>query len=252
MQPAINVLLREACASGVKDVVVSEVVIANKQTGTLPSFHTVFGSSFAQCVSTDGGVFQCTICLPIKQLSIAHRGRLALLTSQLHYPPARLFHKIAGHSEFPSGMEGVVDDVTSHIAASVDKDFPGLEGRSLHVSLVHNPSHLEVVGCVAAGKTRAKMKSGSKAMCLQASTSTNASGNGAKEGGRGMWRWPFTCRMVWGGLSLLTMAWSCLVICMALGFSRSMVMQPLQVKGSSLRHCPCPSIRASMSGVLCT
>lgn len=60
-----------------------------------------------------------------------------------------------------------MDDVTSHIASSVIKEFPGLEGRSLHVSLLPNPSHLEVVGCVAAGKTRAKIKGGSKAACLQ-------------------------------------------------------------------------------------
>ena len=58
------------------------------------------------------------------------------------------------------------------------KVFPGMgteeDGRdkSLHVSLVHNPSHLEVVGCVAAGKTRAKIHGGSKAMCLQVSQST--------------------------------------------------------------------------------
>jgi 2-oxoglutarate dehydrogenase complex dehydrogenase (E1) component-like enzyme len=30
------------------------------------------------------------------------------------------------------------------------------EQGKLHVSLLHNPSHLEIVGCVAAGKTRAK------------------------------------------------------------------------------------------------
>ena len=54
-----------------------------------------------------------------------------------------------------------MDDVTSHLAASVDKHYStttdaaapsGPGGRPpLRVSLLHNPSHLEIVGCVAAG-----------------------------------------------------------------------------------------------------
>ena len=104
-------------------------------------------------------------------MAIPHRGRLALLVSQLHYPAARLFHKISGFSEFPTSLEGVVDDVTSHIASSCDKVFPGTD-RLLHVSLLHNPSHLEVSGSVAAGKTRAKIDGGSNALCLQVITYT--------------------------------------------------------------------------------
>lgn len=55
----------------------------------------------------------------------------------------------------------MVDDVTSHLAASVDKHYSttnptdntaAAPGRPpLRVSLLHNPSHLEIVGCVAAG-----------------------------------------------------------------------------------------------------
>lgn len=58
-----------------------------------------------------------------------------------------------------------MDDVTSHIAASVDKRYTttnpsnpttddaavNASPPSLRVSLLHNPSHLEIVGSVAAG-----------------------------------------------------------------------------------------------------
>ena len=39
--------------------------------------------------------------------------------------------------------------------------------KSVHVSLLHNPSHLEIVGSVAAGKARAKRRDGSSAMAVQ-------------------------------------------------------------------------------------
>jgi probable 2-oxoglutarate dehydrogenase E1 component DHKTD1 len=44
---------------------------------------------------------------------------------------------------------GLIDDVTSHIATSA-------RCAGADVSLLHNPSHLEIIGSVAAGKARAK------------------------------------------------------------------------------------------------
>ena len=41
-----------------------------------------------------------------------------------------------------------------------------LSGGSLHVSLIHNPSHLEAVNPVAMGKVLAATHSGKKAMTL--------------------------------------------------------------------------------------
>lgn len=43
----------------------------------------------------------------------------------------------------------------------------GVKRKHLHISLLHNPSHLELIGAVAAGKARAKNDGGSKALCLQ-------------------------------------------------------------------------------------
>lgn len=65
-------------------------------------------------------------------------------------------------------MEGLVDDVTSHLAASLPKHYTTHQAPPpaaiqdetsstpsdpppLRVSLLHNPSHLEIIGCVAAG-----------------------------------------------------------------------------------------------------
>jgi probable 2-oxoglutarate dehydrogenase E1 component DHKTD1 len=46
-----------------------------------------------------------------------------------------------------------LDDVPSHIAQSVDLTF---DNKRVHVSLLHNPSHLEAANPIALGKTRAK------------------------------------------------------------------------------------------------
>ncbi|KAJ3399143.1 hypothetical protein HDU80_008229 [Chytriomyces hyalinus] len=87
-------------------------------------------------------------------IGMPHRGRLNLLTDLLKYNPASLFNKIKGNSEFPEDVPGA-GDVLSHVSQSVDLEYPG--GQSpVHVSLLHNPSHLEAINPVAAGKARAK------------------------------------------------------------------------------------------------
>ncbi|KAJ3228002.1 hypothetical protein HDU81_006369 [Chytriomyces hyalinus] len=87
-------------------------------------------------------------------IGMPHRGRLNLLTDLLKYNPASLFNKIKGNSEFPEDVPGA-GDVLSHVAQSVDLEYPGAESP-VHVSLLHNPSHLEAINPVAAGKARAK------------------------------------------------------------------------------------------------
>lgn len=117
----------------------------------LPAVHTVLAAAASASVS------DVVIGMP-------HRGRLAMLVSLLEYPAHKLFSKVHGHSEFPQGFRGV-DDVTSHIATSLDKRF-GAEGDSVHVSLLHNPSHLEIINAVTTGKVRAKNDAGAHAMAL--------------------------------------------------------------------------------------
>lgn len=102
-----------------------------------------------------------------------HRGRLNLLTDLLNFNPTALFHKVKGNSEFPDDIPAT-GDVLSHIgtsirtakntpdpslttiriAATVNLDY-GKE-KPIHVSMLHNPSHLEAANPVALGKARAK------------------------------------------------------------------------------------------------
>ncbi|CAI5727697.1 unnamed protein product [Hyaloperonospora brassicae] len=105
----------------------------------LPAVETVLHAC------TTSGVTDVVIGMP-------HRGRLALLVGSLEYPAHKIFHKVRGYSEFPDSFRGI-DDVSSHIATTVDKTYAG---KHVHVSLVHNPSHLEIINAVAAGKVRAK------------------------------------------------------------------------------------------------
>lgn len=99
-------------------------------------------------------------------IGMAHRGRLALLVSSLGYSLRKLFYKIQGNDDLPASVQGL-DDVTSHISASIDKTYGvGAGARKVHVSLLHNPSHLEAVNPVAVGKTRAKRDGGSSGMCV--------------------------------------------------------------------------------------
>lgn len=87
-------------------------------------------------------------------LCMPHRGRLNLLTGMMNFPPEKLFRKLRGIPEFPNEAKAT-GDVISHFISSVDFNTTG---KSLHVSLLPNPSHLEAVNPVSMGKTRAVMQ----------------------------------------------------------------------------------------------
>ncbi|XP_036143578.1 probable 2-oxoglutarate dehydrogenase E1 component DHKTD1, mitochondrial isoform X2 [Monomorium pharaonis] len=84
----------------------------------------------------------------------AHRGRLNLLTGLLNFPPEKLFHKLRGHSEFPDTAK-CTGDVISHLVTSTNLR---IDNKSLHVTMLRNPSHLEIVNPVSMGKTRGIMQ----------------------------------------------------------------------------------------------
>ncbi len=86
-------------------------------------------------------------------LGMPHRGRLNLLTSVMTKSYAAVFSEFQGESANPDDVQGS-GDVKYHLGVSADRDMPG--GRSIHLSLTANPSHLEAVNPVVAGKTRAK------------------------------------------------------------------------------------------------
>lgn len=87
------------------------------------------------------------ICMP-------HRGRLNFLTGMLDFPPEKLFRKLKGSSEFPDDAK-TVGDVASHLVSSTNLK---IDDKSLHVTMLRNPSHLEAVNPVSMGKTRGIMQ----------------------------------------------------------------------------------------------
>ncbi len=85
-------------------------------------------------------------------LGMAHRGRLNVLANVMGKPFQAIFHEFQGGSSSPEDVGGS-GDVKYHLGSSSDRVF---DGRSVHLSLTANPSHLECVNTVCLGKVRAK------------------------------------------------------------------------------------------------
>ncbi|MBL4616635.1 MAG: 2-oxoglutarate dehydrogenase E1 component [Robiginitomaculum sp.] len=87
-------------------------------------------------------------------LGMPHRGRLNVLTTVMGKAYSQVFNEFAGghtwgDDDYASG------DVKYHLGASSDREF---DGKSVHLSLTANPSHLEAVNPVVLGKVRAKQE----------------------------------------------------------------------------------------------
>ena len=82
----------------------------------------------------------------------AHRGRLTLLATVLGMPYRGILSKFQGNLNDPNEVLGS-GDVKYHLGVSSDREFLG---KKIHLSLTPNPSHLEAVDPVVAGKVRAK------------------------------------------------------------------------------------------------
>ncbi|RKQ68739.1 2-oxoglutarate dehydrogenase E1 component [Oceanibaculum indicum] len=85
-------------------------------------------------------------------VGMAHRGRLNVLTNFMGKPFRAVFSEFQGNPANPSDVQGS-GDVKYHLGTSTDREF---DGKSVHLSLTANPSHLEVVDAVVLGKVRAK------------------------------------------------------------------------------------------------
>lgn len=86
-------------------------------------------------------------------IGMAHRGRLCTLTKVMGKPYRALLAEFGGASAFPGDLD-VSGDVKYHMGYSSDKVTA--KGNKIHLSLTPNPSHLEAVNPVVAGKVRAK------------------------------------------------------------------------------------------------
>jgi 2-oxoglutarate dehydrogenase E1 component len=84
-------------------------------------------------------------------LAMAHRGRLNVLANIVGKRPREIFH------EFENALDPLREgrgDVKYHLGHSTN--WVTASGRTVHLSLCFNPSHLEFVNPVALGRVRAK------------------------------------------------------------------------------------------------
>ncbi len=86
-------------------------------------------------------------------LGLAHRGRLSTLTKVMQKPYRAVLSEFSGSSAFPDDLD-IAGDVKYHMGYSSNRVVK--TGQKIHLSLTPNPSHLEAVNPVVAGKVRAK------------------------------------------------------------------------------------------------
>eukprot|EP00934_Nitzschia_sp_Nitz4_P003808 Nitzschia sp. Nitz4//scaffold24_size164493//89289//92779//NITZ4_002331-RA/size164493-snap-gene-0.9-mRNA-1//1//CDS//3329544123//3798//frame0 len=93
-------------------------------------------------------------------IGMPHRGRLNVLANVMRKPMPLIFREFQGThydpDEYTKGNDsyGISGDVKYHLGSSMSRTYP--DGRRINLSLVANPSHLECVNPVVAGKARAK------------------------------------------------------------------------------------------------
>jgi 2-oxoglutarate dehydrogenase E1 component len=87
-------------------------------------------------------------------IGMPHRGRMNVLTNIMKKPYIEMLSLFHGNMDFPESVNSS-GDVKYHIGVSSDRAMPN--GKSLHLSLTANPSHLEAVNPVVCGKVRAKL-----------------------------------------------------------------------------------------------
>ncbi|PCK00501.1 MAG: 2-oxoglutarate dehydrogenase E1 component [Zetaproteobacteria bacterium] len=99
-------------------------------------------------------IMKCGAELGLEEVIIgmAHRGRLNVLANVMGKPFTTIFAEFQGHISTPNDVLGT-GDVKYHLGTSSDREF---NGKSIHLSLTANPSHLEFVNPVVIGKVRAK------------------------------------------------------------------------------------------------
>lgn len=84
-------------------------------------------------------------------IGMAHRGRLNTLTRVMGKPYRAIFAEFKGASAFPDDL-GISGDVKYHMGY---KSIRKIENNEIELELLPNPSHLEAVNPVVAGRVRA-------------------------------------------------------------------------------------------------
>ncbi len=86
-------------------------------------------------------------------LGMSHRGRLNTLVNIFRKPIRELFNEFEGKDYDEDDFDG---DVKYHLGSTIKKTLKS--NKQITMNLVPNPSHLETVGAVAEGITRAKIE----------------------------------------------------------------------------------------------
>src|SRR5436190_7921716 len=99
-------------------------------------------------------ILRCGAELGIREFVVGmpHRGRLNVLANFMGKPFVAIFNEFQGNATNPDHVQGS-GDVKYHLGTSGDRQ---VGGRTIHLSLAANPSHLEAVNPVVLGKVRAK------------------------------------------------------------------------------------------------
>ena len=84
-------------------------------------------------------------------IGMAHRGRLNVLANITRKSPREIFREFAG---LDTGTDDGHGDVRYHLGYG--NDWMTSAGRTVHLSLSFNPSHVEFVDPIVVGRTRAK------------------------------------------------------------------------------------------------
>eukprot|EP00041_Stephanoeca_diplocostata_P026684 m.723342 g.723342 ORF g.723342 m.723342 type:complete len:999 (-) comp23020_c0_seq1:104-3100(-) len=85
-------------------------------------------------------------------LGMPHRGRLNVLHNVMKKPMQTIFSEFMGNAEPDDHGSG---DVKYHLGLSTDVEIAST-GKAVHLELLANPSHLEAVNPVVAGRARAE------------------------------------------------------------------------------------------------
>lgn len=85
-------------------------------------------------------------------IGMPHRGRLSVLANIMGKPYKDIFNEFT-NKEFDD--EQVLGDVKYHLGATLERST--ISGKTVNLTLAPNPSHLEAVGPVVTGITRAKI-----------------------------------------------------------------------------------------------
>ena len=149
--PTYSIEAKKYILSKLNHAVTFENFLQTKYVGQ-KRFSLEGGESLIPAISV--ALFNAVAEYDVKEcvLGMAHRGRLSTLINIFRKPVRELFSEFEGKDFEDEDIDG---DVKYHLGLTIDKTYQN--GKSIRMNLVPNPSHLETVGPVVEGITRAKI-----------------------------------------------------------------------------------------------